>query len=209
MPRNWDYAQAVFIEVFGWVAATIGIASNLPQLARILTARSSAGVSVHLWQVTAATTAAWCVHGFLVDAPQMQWPNMLMALLASIIVVLALRDRGQAILPQFVFPVLVAGALIGANLWLGPLVFGLLVAVPQLMGQFSQLRLMIGAPDLTGVSLGYLCVILLVQSMWNVFGIATTDWALIVCTSAMVVVCTINLVVYLVRRSRHRVSLAV
>lgn len=194
----------MFIAVFGWVAAAIGVASNLPQLLRILTARTSAGVSVRLWQVTAASTAAWCVHGFLVSAPQMQWPNLLMSLLASIIVVLVLRDRREPVLRQFLLPTLVALALIASNVWFGPLVFGLLVAVPQLMGQFSQLRLMLGAPDLTGVSLGYLTVILLVQAMWFVFGLATTDWALIVCAGSMVVICTINLTVYLVRRARHR-----
>ena len=88
----------MFVAVFGWVAAAIGVASNLPQLLRILTARTSAGVSVRLWQVTAASTAAWCVHGFLVSAPQMQWPNLLMSLLASSIVVLVLRDS-LSILP--------------------------------------------------------------------------------------------------------------
>ncbi|AQP44199.1 SemiSWEET family sugar transporter [Tessaracoccus flavus] len=198
----------MFIEVFGWVAAALGVSSNLPQLIRILRERTSAGVSVQLWQVTAASTAAWCVHGFLVSAPQMQWPNLLMAALSSLIVVMVLRDRGEPVLRQFLLPTAVAALLIGSNLWLGALVFGLLVAVPQLVGQFSQLRLMIGAPDLTGVSLGYLSVILLVQTMWFIFGLATVDWALIVCAGSMVVICSINLAVYLVRRAQHRVALA-
>lgn len=198
----------MFIEVFGWVAAALGVSSNLPQLIRILRERTSAGVSVQLWQVTAASTAAWCVHGFLVSAPQMQWPNLLMAALSSLIVVMVLRDRGEPVLRQFLLPTAVAALLIGSNLWLGALVFGLLVAVPQLVGQVSQLRLMIGAPDLTGVSLGYLSVILLVQTMWFIFGLATVDWALIVCAGSMVVICSINLAVYLVRRAQHRVALA-
>ena len=198
----------MFIEVFGWVAAALGVSSNLPQLIRILRERTSAGVSVQLWQVTAASTAAWCVHGFLVSAPQMQWPNLLMAALSSLIVVMVLRDRGEPVLRQFLLPTAVAALLIGSNLWLGALVFGLLVAVPQLVGQVSQLRLMIGPPDLTGVSLGYLSVILLVQTMWFIFGLATVDWALIVCAGSMVVICSINLAVYLVRRAQHRVALA-
>ena len=82
------------------------------------------------------------------------------------------------------------------------MVFGLLVAVPQLFGQGSQLRQMISAPDLTGVSLGYLCVILVVQAMWFTFGVWTIDWALIVCAGSMTVICTINLAVYLIRRAR-------
>ena len=51
----------MFIEIFGWVAAAIGVASNVPQLARIFTARTSAGVSVHLWQVAAASAGSMVV----------------------------------------------------------------------------------------------------------------------------------------------------
>ena len=190
------------IEVFGWLAAAIGVAANLPQLLRILRAGTSAGVSLRLWQVGAASTASWCVHGYLVDAPQMQLPNLIMVLAALTIVYVVQRDRRRPILPALLLPLVVGAMLSGVNLLWGPLVFGLVVAVPQLYGQFAQLREMVQAPDLTGVSLGYLGVFLLVQAMWFTFGILTTDWALRVCAGAMVVVCVLNLTVYLVRRRR-------
>ncbi|HMS38306.1 MAG TPA: SemiSWEET family transporter, partial [Arachnia sp.] len=70
------------IEVFGWVAATIGLAVGVPQLFRILRSASSAGVSLRLWQLNAATSASWAVHGILTDTPQMRWPNVLGTLVA-------------------------------------------------------------------------------------------------------------------------------
>lgn len=192
------------IEVFGWVAATVGVASCVPQLIRILRERTSAGVSVPLWQITAGCTAAWGVHGFMVGAPQMQWPNVLLALLALITVAFAQLDRRERVLPKLIMPTAVALALVASNVWFGPLVFGLLVAMPQLYAQFSQFRLIVDAPDLSGVSPVYLVVNLVLQVMWFIFGTITVDWALIACTSLMMLVCSINLGTYLVRRARHR-----
>lgn len=199
------------IEIFGWVAAAIGVASNLPQLIRILRAKTSAGVSLRLWQISAATTGAWMVHGFLVQKGQMQWPNLLMSVLALVIVVFILRDRKQAIAPQLLLPVVLAASLTGVELLFGAMAFGFVIAVPQLYGQLTQLREMVTAPDLSGVSVGYLAIMLLVQVMWFVFGLFTFDWALIICAGAMSVVCSVNLGVYVVRhrRARSRVALAV
>lgn len=192
------------IEVFGWVAAVIGIVSNIPQLVRILRARTSAGVSLRLWQLTVATASAWCVHGYLVQQQQMQWPNMLMAAAGLVIVVFILRDRGQKLLPALVLPITMALLLSFTNVVFGALAFGIVVALPQLVGQGAQLRELITAPDLTGVSGAFLVIFLVVQSMWFSFGIMTTDWALITCAGAMVVICVANLCVYLVRTARAR-----
>lgn len=199
------------IEVFGWVAAAVGIASNLPQLLRILRAKTSAGVSLRLWQISAATTGAWMVHGFLVQQAQMQWPNMLMSALALVIVMFVLRDRGQRIATQLVLPLALAAGLTSVELLFGAMTFGFVIALPQLIGQGSQLREMVTAPDLTGVSVGYLAIMLVVQAMWFGFGLMTGDWALIICAGAMTAICSLNLTVYLVRllRSRSRVVLAV
>lgn len=194
------------IEIFGWTAAVIGILSNLPQLTRILRARTSAGVSLPLWQLTMATTAAWAVHGFLVQQPQMQFPNVLMSLAGLTLMIFILRDRNQPLLPALVMPVSLAIVLALTDVFLGALIFGILIAAPQLVGQGTQTRELIKAPDLTGVSGVFLAVFLLVQSMWFSFGIMTTDWALITCAGAMVVIAGSNLVIYLVRTSRTKAA---
>ena len=190
------------IEVFGWAAAALGVSSSLPQLVRILRSDTSAGVSLTLWQLVAAATTAWAVHGYVSGAPQMQIPNVLLTLASFAIVIFVARDRRLPLGRTLLMPLGVAVVLAGINVWLGPVVFGFAVVVPQLVGQFSQLRELVTAPVIEGVSGAYLAIILLVQSMWFGFGMVKPDWALIICAGLMTLSCIANLAVYLVRRLR-------
>ena len=47
------------LDILGWVAASFGMASAFPQLYRLLRTRSSAGVSLPLFQLNAAATGAF------------------------------------------------------------------------------------------------------------------------------------------------------
>lgn len=192
------------IELVGWLAAALGIASSLPQALRIYRVRSSAGVSLWLWQLTAAATASWAVHGYMVNSPQMQLPNVFLALMAMLTVVLVVRDRHLSLLGTAVLTVIVASALVGVDLTLGAAVFGSVVAIPQLVGQASQLHSMVKADDLRGVSVGYLAVALVCQSLWFGFGVLTVEWALIVCAGLMVLACVANLGYWAYRSARGR-----
>ena len=184
------------------------MAASVPQVVRIIRARTSAGVSMRLWQLTAATTAAWAAHGFLVGSLQMQIPNVLTASLALGILIFVLRDRKQAIFPQLVIASLIAAALVSIDMWQGALAFGLIVAVPQLFGQASQLRALLNTPDPAGVSAPFLGVFALGQMLWFAYGITFNDWALMVVASSMSVIALINLVVCLIRQARARVTVA-
>ena len=203
-----SYAGRV-IDVFGWVAAAIGLSAGIPQLLRIVRASSSLGVSMRLWQITAATTCAWGVHGFLIGAPQMQVPNIIGAAMSFWILIFVLRDRKQAILPQLVLPLLLAAALVGVEVMFGAVVFGRVVVVPQLIGQVAQLRSLLTTSNPAGVSAGFLAIFVFGQSLWFIFGIAFNDWALIICAGGMVAIASINLIVCLVRQARARMALAV
>lgn len=181
------------IALLGWVAAALGIGSSLPQAFRIYRVRSSAGVSLWLWQLTAAATVSWAVHGYMVDSPQMQLPNVFLALMSMVTVILVVRDRRLSLVGTVLLTAVVALALIGVDVTLGAAVFGSVVAIPQLVGQGSQLHSMVKADDLRGVSPGYLAVALVCQSLWFGFGVLTVEWALIVCAGLMVLACTANL----------------
>jgi len=196
-------------DIVGWIAAAIGISASVPQVWRVLRSGTSAGISMRLWQISLATTAAWAVHGFLVGSAQMQLPNILGAALALVILVFVLRDRAQRFLPVAVVTALLALALVAIDVLWGPVAFGLIVAVPQLVGQIAQLRSLLVTPDPAGVSAPFLGTFLLGQGLWFVYGIAFNDWALIICAGAMVVVASINLVTCLVRQRGARVALAV
>lgn len=196
-------------DVFGWVAAAIGLSASIPQLLRILRAGNSAGVSMRLWQITAATTSAWAVHGFIVGAPQMQWPNVIGALMAFGVLGFVLKDRGRRILPQLVLPAALCLGLVAVDLFWGAFLFGAIVVVPQLVGQLAQLRSLLTTTNPAGVSAGFLAIFVLGQSLWFVFGVTWNDWALIICAGGMVLIASVNLAVCLIRQARAKVALAV
>lgn len=197
------------IEVFGWAAAALGVGSSVPQFVRIIRQRTSAGVSLRTWQISAASTAAWAFHGFLVEAPQMQAPNLILCVISLGIVGYILRERRQPALLPLLAIVALAVALGGVELLFGAFVFGTVIVAPQLLAQLTQMRELLRSDDLRGVSLGWLALFLVVQAMWFVFGFVTGDWALIVCAGVMCVTASVNLAVYLVRSRRRAVVLAV
>lgn len=193
------------IEVFGWVAAGIGVTAGLPQLVRILRSKTSAGVSLLLWQLMTGATGAWAVHGYLSGSPQMQLPNVALTLSGAAVIIFIARDRNLPVPRQLLLPLSVALGMSGVNLWLGPLVFGFAIAAPQLVGQVAQFRELLTADQVDGVSAGFLSLSLVVQAMWFTFGLFKPDWALIICAGAMLASCIANLVLYLLRRFRSRV----
>lgn len=189
-------------EVFGWVAAVIGIGSIVPQLARLLRTRDSAGVSMRLWQLTAGTGAAWGVHGLLIGSAQLQVPNFVGAALSATIVILVLRWRRAPVLRELCLAAALCLALSLIDVAFGAVVFGLVIAVPQLVGQSAQLRDLLTTRDPAGVSAAFLATFVLGQGLWFTYGLGHGDWALIICAGIMIVIASLNLGICLVRQAR-------
>ena len=177
------------IDLLGWVAAALGMASTLPQLVRLLRVRRTEGLSLSLFQLNAAASAAWAFHGFMVQQPQLQWPNLVVLFLSLVVVVLITRDRRQSFWATQVIPALVVIALIGVDVWLGPVVFGILVALPYAIGVLSQLQSMRRAESLSGVSPVYLFVLFLVEALWFVWGLLVWELAITVSAATMGTLC--------------------
>lgn len=191
-------------DVFGWVAAAIGIASSMPQLLRLLRERNSAGVSLPLWQIVAGTGAAWAAHGFIIESGPLQVPNILGSALAFATVIFVLKDRKQPILRQLILPLVLGAGLIAVDLMWGAVVFGILIVLPQLVGQLSQLRSLLTTTNPAGVSAGFLSIFVGGQAIWLVYGIMHGDWALIIAATTMVVIAGLNLTICLIRQARAR-----
>lgn len=189
------------LDILGWVAASFGMASALPQLFRLLRTRSSAGVSVSLFQLNAGATGAWAMHGIMVGVPQMQYPNLILTLSSLAVVVLVLRDRQERLFPALLVPPLLSLALFSTDLLAGALVFGFVVAAPFVVGQVAQLREMMRSLDLTGVSLPFLSVAFFVQALWLTWGILYGETSITVCASLLGSLSLVNLVYYLTRRA--------
>lgn len=193
------------LDILGWVAASFGMASAFPQLFRLLRTRSSAGVSLRLFQLNAASTGAWAMHGYMVGVPQMQYPNLVLTISSLAVCVLVLRDRGERLFPALLVPPLLAVALFGTDVLFGPLAFGFIVAAPFVVGQISQLREMHTSRDLSGVSLPFLAVAFLVQSLWLTWGLLYGEISITVCASLLGTLSLVNLAYFLRRLSRGTV----
>lgn len=189
------------LDILGWVAASFGMASALPQLFRLLRTRSSAGVSVSLFQLNAGATGAWAMHGVMVGVPQMQYPNLILTVSSLAVVILVLKDRKESLFPTLLVPPLISLALFGIDLWAGALVFGFVVAAPFVVGQVAQLREMIESLDLTGLSLPFLSIAFFVQALWLTWGILYGETSITVCASLLGTLSLVNLVYYLYRLS--------
>ncbi len=197
------------LDILGWVAATLGMASAFPQLFRLLRTRTSAGVSLSLFQLNAASTGAWALHGFMVGVPQMQYPNLVLTVSSLAVCVLVQKDRREPLFPALLVPPLLSLALFGTDVWLGPLVFGFIVAAPFVVGQVSQLRTMHASRDISGVSLPFLAVNFFVQSLWLTWGLLYGETSITVCASLLGTLSLVNLLYFLHRMLRRTIVIDV
>lgn len=190
------------VAIVGWIAAAFSMSSGLPQLFRIIRTRSTEGLSVLMWQLQVAGIGGWVLYSFAVGTPQLIVPNTALFLTSVAVLRVIAKSRGLRLLPLLVWPLLLAGVLFGVHLLFGPLVFGIAVSVPLAVSQIAQLRYMMSVPDLSGVSLPYLVVAVIVQALWLTWAGLALEWAVLGCDVVMGSLCLANLVYYLVRRAR-------
>lgn len=188
------------IDLLGWFAAALGMASTLPQLVRLFRVRCTQGLSLSLFQLNAAASGAWAFHGFLTQKPQLQWPNLVVLALSLAVVAMITRDRRESFWSKQLVPACVVVALIGVDLWLGPVIFGILVALPYAIGVVSQLRSMHRSEDLGGVSPVFLFVLFLVEALWFTWGVLEWELAITVSAATMGILCAANVGYWLYRR---------
>ncbi len=177
------------IDLLGWVAAAFGMASTLPQLLRLIRVRCTDGLSLSLFQLNAAASGAWAFHGFMVRQSQLQWPNLVVLVLSVAVVLLITRDRNQSFWAKQVIPAVVVVALIGVDIGLGPVIFGILVALPYAIGVLSQLRSMHRSVSLQGVSPVYLFVLFFTEALWFIWGVLVWELAITVSAATMGTLC--------------------
>ena len=100
-----------------------------------------------------------------------------------------------------VMPVkLVVGVImIGVELVAPPGWFGVLAVVPAAVGMIGQTRDLIRAPDITGLSGGYIIIAVVIQVMWLSWGAAVGDLSTQICSTAIGLIGVVNLALWLTR----------
>ena len=185
----------------GWACAVVGSALSVPQVVRLLATRTSAGVSPLLWQLNVANGIGWTAHGLVSGHPNVTVPNALSGLLAALVLLLVQRDRA--------LPRVRTWALSAAVGLVGVLVvllapeggFGVFAVVPLAIGFGAQTRDLLTAPDIDGVSPVFVFGALLVQVLWWTWARLAGDLSIFICASVIGLVCVLNVVLWLLRRS--------
>ena len=189
------------IAVLGWIAAACGSALSLPQLVRIIRARTSAGLSLLLWQLLMAAGIGWTHHGLLVThRPNIWLPNLMMAITSAMLVRLIAKDRGLRS-TVWILPLVLSGLLIGIDLTFGALAYGIATSIPQVIGAAAQLLDVIRSIDIAGVSVVFLGFSVVVQALWLIWGALAGEVSVVVSATCNGAVVLVTYLWYLLRRA--------
>lgn len=194
-------ARVDLVVLWGWACAAVGTALSVPQVVRLLATRTSAGVSLTLWQLNVANGIGWTAHGLASGHANITVPNALSGLLALLVLALVVRDRRLSALRVAVVPLLV-GLLGVAVVLLAPAGgFGIFAAIPLAIGFGAQTRDLLTAEDISGLSPLFVIGALVVQVMWWSWAFIVGELSILICASVIGVLCTVNVVLLVLRRT--------
>lgn len=167
------------VEAIGWAAALAAASLAIPQGVRIAVTRSVAGVSVLTWQTLLIAGMAWTGHGVLTGIPQILWPNVVLGLTSAWVLGQLTAAHRLPVLRTWGLPVVVAAVALAADIWIGPVAYGVIAFIPGAIGSLSQLREILRTPDPAGVSMASLSLNLLSQVLWFSFALPKRELAVL------------------------------
>lgn len=173
-------------ELFGFIAAILGVIQAWPQARRVRALGHSQGVSLAMWMMMAASSACWLGYGLRESSPSLIASTVASGFM-NMNVVVAISGRPRVIIPRMV-PILAAG-LFGVWFlpsWLtSPVLFAFTLSrAPQIVRSWRSRKAGISE---TAVSLGWLAMGFACLVSWEVYSVLLRDAVLIgTTTTAMV-----------------------
>lgn len=173
-------------EIFGFVAAVLGVVQAWPQARRVRSLGHSQGVSVVMWSMMVASSAAWLGYGIRISSPSLIASCSASAVM-NMNVVLAIFGRPRTVLPRF------AGifvAVMAAVLWLPTFIVTPLLLtsnlsrVPQVVRSWKSKR--DGVRE-SAVSVGWMVTGLVCLLSWEVYSFLFRSFTLIASTTLALV----------------------
>lgn len=187
------------VEIYGWACAIVGSVGSLPQVIRLLRSQTTAGLALVMWQLTAAASLGWVLHGVRGGWWNMIVPNAMIGIWAMLVIAMVQRDRGLPHAKAWPPVLAVAGVLFAVELFTNPTLFGVAVLMPLAVGQLGQSRDLVVAADITGVAPLTVLLNAAIPTMWLVWGIAAGDAAVVICSAVLGLVALFNLVWFALR----------
>lgn len=199
----------MFVYVLGWAAALLASCVALPQVVRLFRSGSSAGVSVTAWRLTLAANLSWTLHGIWSGYPNVWLPNLIFMGCSVLILVQLGRDRGLPWVLLFGPSVLLALVTFGVDVWLGPIAFAVAAGLPSVTSQLMQLHELLISPKITGVSVPFLVLNVINQTLWFTWSLFAGEQSVTLVASTLGALMAMNVLwAYLRRTGRVRARLA-
>lgn len=198
----------VIVDVLGWTAGVYGASVAVPQIARVLQFRSTAGISRLAWQSSLASNLPWVSYGVMTHHVNLWFPCLLVGLCAAWMLIMIERDRRPgrglnatiSLLRTFVLPMVVATLAFTLAATVGSLAFSLLVFVAAAVAQLLQLRSLMTCRDISAVSVPYLAMGVVGQVLWFSWGMLAHDSSNQLVAGFLIVLTAANLGCYGLRR---------
>lgn len=181
-------------EVFGFIAAVLGVLQAWPQVRKIRVLGHGHGVSLAMWVLMTGSSAAWLGHGIRIGSPSLIASTVASAVM-NLAVVLALTSSPRTVVLRFA---VLSSATVAAMASLPlavttPVLFAFTLSrVPQIARSWRSKR--DGVPG-SAVSMGMLSMSIACLVAWGVYSVLWQSWVLVGTTALALI--TAVLVAYL------------
>ena len=193
-------------EICGFIAGTIGIATALPQVARIRRLGHTDGLALSPWLLMLMQFAAWTAFGLRVSSPSIMFSNLLTFATTALVVVAIVGNT----LRNWLL-IALGGLAIAAFVFFGPVTITNLALIALTGSRLPQLiRTWINRASAkpTAVSVPSLVVSLTSMSFWMAFAILTQN-SLVVFTTTVALTITLLTALLEVNISRRAAAAAI
>lgn len=192
----------MFVELLGWAAALSLAAVALPQVIKLLRSKTIAGISPSAWQIVLGINVAWSAHGLFTGHPNIWVPNLIF-LVCSATILVQLARHGVRSLPRLFLPgVVLASVAFALDVTVGPVAFAIAAVIPSATAQLAQLRELIVAPSIRGVSMPFLVTNVANQCLWFSWALLAHERSVTIASLCIGSLMTANLVWATLRRLR-------
>lgn len=157
-------------EIFGFIAAILGVMQGIPQARRVRTLGHSQGVSLAMWMLMTSSSAAWLGYGIRTGSPSLVVSTVATGVINAR-VVLAITADARRVAPRIalVFAAVVVTASIGPLWVVNPALFAFTLSrVPQILRSWRSRREGTGS---SAVSIGSIAVSMGCLVSWEFYSV--------------------------------------
>lgn len=188
------------VVVIGWIATAVGAVLALPQLLRLIRTRRLDGLSHFAWWAMMTVNLSWLAHGVHIGQPPQIVTNTFALCSTVPILILLTRSLGRSVLKAVASSLAVAATIVTIDIALGSLAFGIAAVIPGVVSYLSQGMELIRAERVHGVSVAFLSLAVLNQSLWLTWAWLLPDAGTILACTITLTMTTFNLTWYVLRR---------